>query len=314
MSYQQGGKIEAADINTHITNVNNILSDKGLNTLPSIAAGQVVRASDWSAVTDRVTNLANHHGATITGMNTPTSGGTASFINVLASNITAVNTAKRNVRAQGTTSTTTSTALRWSKAITMTQSVAFASATAAQYFFNAGGQISLNFTHPLGTGIDAIFNALAAACGTLVLSSPNSGTVSIVGTNYSGFQRAQGTGSGTPTTYLPNAGYYGLSATSQTLFYLKGGTYTNPAPGGGTYSANYIQVDAYTTASGATVNFSITWSESTTGGLLTSAPSNIGSQSTLTLRPPSTTDISGYYTGNPPWGTPTLTSAAITGS
>jgi len=310
MSYQQGGKIEATDINTHITNVNSILNDKGQTNLSTVATGQTVRASDWAAVTGTVANLVTYHGATgTTSMSTPTSGGTASFINALATNISTVYNVRRNAAYQGSygdavAGTTTSiSAGRWAKAITFTQTVAFANATAAQNFFNAGGQIAITYTHPTGTGIDGVFNALATACGTLIISSTNSGTVSIAGSNYSGFQRVGG--SGTPNPYLTNNGYYGLTGTSQTMFKLLGGTYTNPVPGGGTYSANFMQLDAYTTASGATINLVSTWSESTTGGLLTTA----GSTTKITIRPPATT-----YGVTNSWGTPTLTSNPITGS
>jgi hypothetical protein len=307
MSYQQGGKIEAADINTHINSVNSVLSDKGLNTLSTVAAGQTVRASDWAGVTGAVANLASHHGATTTLVGTPTSGGTASFISALTTNISNVSNAKRNARLQGTEVPYSIAAGRWARAITVTQTVAFASASAAQYFFNAGGQIAIQYTHPSGTGIDGVFNALATACGTLVISSPNSGTINVGSTSYSGFQRVGG--SGTPTPYLTNAGYYGLSTTSQTMFKLLGGSYTNPVPGGGVYSANYIQLDAYTSSAGATINLVSTWSESTTGGLLTTA----GSTTKVIIRPPSTSDISGFYS-SVPWGTITVTSNPIVGS
>lgn len=302
MTYQVGGKIEAADINSLITSVNTILTDKGQSNLASVTAGQTVSASDWSAITNTVSSLASHSGATITVVNTPTSGGTASFIGALASNITSVFNARRNAVAQGTSTSTSATASRWARAITITQSVSFASPAAAQNFFNSGGQIALTYSHPTGTGIDGVFNALATACGSMTISSPNSGAVTIAGTSYSGFQRVGG--SGTPVPFAPNSGYYGLTGTSQTMFKLLGGSYSNPVPGGGSYTANFIQLDAYTSASGATINLVSTWSESTTGGLLTTA----GATTTVTLKPPSTTYISNT------WGTPVLTSNPVTGS
>ena len=308
MTYQVGGKIEAADINSHITNVNSILTDKGQSNLSQVSVGQVVTASDWSAITNRVSALGAFHNVTLTSMDTPISGGSAKFINVLGTNIANINSNKRNAAAQGAHgvsvagTTTSSSATRWARAITFTQTVAFASATAAQNFFNAGGQIAIQYSHPTGTGIDGVFNALATACGTLVISSPNSGTVAIAGTSYSGFQRIGG--SGGPVPYATNSGYYGLTATTQTMFKLLGGSYTNPVPGGGSYTANFIQLDAYTSASGATINLVSTFSESTTGGLLTTA----GSTSLITIRPPATTYISNT------WGTPTLASQAIAGS
>lgn len=308
MTYQVGGKIEAADINGLITSVNSILTDKGQPNLTPTVVGQTVRAADWSSITNTVSSLGAFHGVTLTAMNTPTAGSTASYISVLSTNIANVINGKRNAAAQGpygvgvAGTTTSSSATRWARAITFTQTVSFASAAAAQNFFNAGGQITIQYSHPTGTGIDGVFNALATACGTLVISSTNSGTVSIAGTSYSGFQRIGG--SGGPVPYATNSGYYGLSATNQTMFKLLGGSYTNPVPGGGSYTANFIQLDAYTTASGATINLVSTFSESTTGGLLTTA----GSTSLVTIRPPATTYISNS------WGTPTLASAAISGS
>jgi len=308
MTYQVGGLIQAADINSHITNVNSILTDKGLTGLSTITAGQTVRAADWSSITSVVSSLGAHHNVTLSSMDTPTSGGTAKFINVLGTNIASINSNKRNAAAQGSYgtniagTTTSSAATRWARAITFTQTVTFASPQAAQNFFNAGGQVTIQYSHPAGTGIDGVFNALASACGTLTISSPNSGTVRIASTDYTGFQRIGG--SGTPVPYATNAGYYGLTTTTQTMFKLLGGTYTNPAPGGGSYSANFIQLDAFTSASGATINLVSTFSESTTGGLLTTA----GSTSLVTIRPPSTTYIANT------WGTPTLVSAAVSGS
>jgi hypothetical protein len=64
--------------------------------------------------------------------------------------------------------------------------VTFQSGDAARNFFNAGGQLAINFSHPTGTGINSLWNMLAVACGTIVISSNSSGTVRVAGTNYNG--------------------------------------------------------------------------------------------------------------------------------
>jgi hypothetical protein len=217
-----------------------------------------------------------------------------------------VYTGRNNAAAQGSTSTTnTINSSTWFNAITFTQTVTFASGDAARYFFNAGGQIALTFTHPTGSGINGLFNALGTACGTLVISSPNSGTVSIASVGYDGIKKL--IGSGTVTTLLPNVGYWGMTTNNQEVFKQFGGSFTGGS--GASYSQNYLSVNVKTNGAqgsngdnGSTITITTLWDESPNG-----LTAQAGTTVSLTVRPPSTT----YLTNT--WGTPTV-SGSVTGS
>jgi hypothetical protein len=305
MAYSQSGKIQASDINNIVATVNTTLTNLGQPTLASVSVGNKILASDWATLNQKITTIATHQGTVISTLPSISAGQRANYYATLTSASSAIN--NLNASAQGTTVyNKTSVATGWYDNIVFTQSVAFANATAATNYFNAGGQLALRMIHPAAaSGIDAIFNALGTACGTLVMSGQNSGTRTIAGTSYTGFQRVGG--SGTPTTNATNLGYAGLTATKQILFKQVGGTYTNPAPGGGTYSQNFVQVSAYTTTNGATINFETIWDE-VPNGLVTGAGSVAGPDgATLTrtttyviFRPPATTNITNS------WGTLTF--------
>jgi hypothetical protein len=306
MAYVNGGSVTSTDITDYVTSVNNILSALGQNQLSSPFKGSSVVASLWTSLNTAITNIASHQGTSLGGLPSVAKGNSTIATATLSTNITAINNS--NAAAQGTTVTNfTEVTFGWYNYVTFTQSVTFASATAASYFFNAGGQIALQFLHPASaSGIDGIFSALGSALGTLVMSGQSSGTRTIAGVSYAGFQRVGGQGS--PSIYSTNLGYAGLTANSQTMFYQIGGTYTNPAPGGGTYSQNYIQVNAYTSNAGATINFQTTWDEQP-NGLVTGLGNVNGRTRTTTyvlIRPPAATNITNS------WGTPTFT-GSVTG-
>ena len=235
MAYSKGGKIDAADINTLISNVNSVLTDLGQTPLANVSQYGRITYTEWNALVTKLSNLANHSGTTITSVSTPQSGSRAEYIAGILTNRDSVITNKRNAAAQSSfVYNSTSVVSGWSDKITFTQSVTFASAAAATNYFNAGGQISLQFVHPQSnTGIDGVFNSLATNCGTLVMSGQGDATTRrIVGTNYRGFEKIGG-GGNSPTTLVTTAGFAGLTNTSTSIFYQVGSSYTNPAAGGG---------------------------------------------------------------------------------
>ena len=305
MAYQKGGKIEAADINTLISNVNSVLVDMGQTPLSTISQYGRITYAEWNNVVTKLSNLANHSGTTISSIDKPESGKTTSYIEGILTNRDSVITNKRNASAQGSfVYNYTQVSAQWSNQVVFTQSVAFASAAAAINYFNAGGQISLQFVHPQSnTGIDGVFNALATNCGTLVMSGQGDSTTrKIVGVNYLGFERKNGAGNN-PTTLVTTAGYAGLNNTSKEIFYQLGSSYVHDVPGGGSYSTNFIQVKAYTSASEATINFETTWDEVTNGlaaaGTATSLTVNGVSITRTTVfvvfRPPAVTSITNTW-------------------
>jgi hypothetical protein len=301
MAYQQGGKIEASDYNTLATSINDTLDDIGQTKLPvNLAAGGTVLASDWSNLVTKVANVANHQGSGITSISDPNTSTKVSFRSELNTNITNIRSGRKNAAAQGTDATTTTVnASRWYDKSTFTHKIAFASATAAQYFFNGGGQIRLSFSHPTGSAIDTLFNTLATACGTIVLSSPSSGTVSIASATYNGITKVGG--SGTTTALLTNAGYYGLTSTNQEVFKQFGTSLSGF--GGVNYNQSYISINMNVGDAGATINITTLWDEYPNGLTTTvlAGPPIVGTTTNCIVRPPSST-----YLANT-WGTITVT-------
>ena len=320
MAYSRYDKVEASDLNTILqgtatstssSNINSVWSTGngkggyGQTALASVATNSKVLASQWASLINTVSSVASHQGTAITAIAAPSTGASMLHLSSLPTNITNVYNGRNNAAAQGSTSVTnTVNSSTWFNAITFTQTVTFASGDAARYFFNAGGQLSLTFTHPAGSGINGLFNALGTACGTLVISSPNSGTVSIASVGYEGIKKL--VGSGSPTTLLPNVGYWGMTTTNQEVFKQFGGTFLS---GGGTYSQNYLSVNVRTNGAqgsngdnGSTITITTLWDE-VPNGLTAQA----GTTVSLTVRPPSTTYLSNT------WGTPAV-SGSVSGS
>jgi hypothetical protein len=319
MAYSKYGKIEADDLgatllgsstSTSSTNINSVWSTGngkggyGQTAVAPVASNGTLLASQWAGVISTVNAVASHQGTAITAIAVPGTGSPVVYYDSLPTNITNVYNGRNNASAQGSSSTTnTVNSSTWFNAITFTQTVTFASGDAARYFFNAGGQIALTFSHPTGSGINGLFNALGTSCGTLVISSPNSGTVSIASVGYNGISKVGGGGSA--TTLLSNVGYWGMTTNNQEVFKQFGGTFTS---GGGTYSQNYISVNIRSNGAqgsngdnGSTITITTIWDE-VPNGLTAQA----GTTVSLTVRPPSTT----YLTNT--WGTPTV-SGSVTG-
>lgn len=305
MTYQTGELINDADYNSLIATFNTNWSTGsgnsgyGQTALTNVVEGTTVAATPWLNLVNNISTVANHQGSTISAMTAPATGGSIRYLSAISTNSTTINTNRLNCAAQGTyvTNTSATTAGQtWTDKITYTQTVTFASANAARYFFNAGGQIALSFYQPTGSAIDNLFNALATACGTIVISSPVSGTMSVGATSYNGVTKVGG--SGTVDTLSTNLGFYALTTTSQLLFRQYSST---GSPAG--YTTSFISVSANVDATGSvltvTTVFDENWSSGT--GLVVSA----GTTTTLVVRPPSTT----YLTNT--WGTPTYNGSYV---
>jgi hypothetical protein len=304
MTYAQYGKIEATDYNTLVgtspsstaNQLNTVWATGtskngyGQTAVPQVTAGQSITAAAWASVINKTSNVALHQGTAITAIAAPVSGGTISYLSALPTNIQNIYAGKNNAAAQGSTSTTSTTnPATWYNGVTFTHTITFASGDAARYFFNAGGQIQLTFSHPSGSGINSLFNALGSAAGTLVLSSPNTGTVSVSGTAFNGFSKIGG--SGTPTTLLPNVGYYGLSTSDQEIFKQ----YASGSPAG--YVSSYLSINAKTNGSqgsnsdnGSTITITSLWKEVPTGLTVAS-----GTTTAVTIKPPASTYITNTW-------------------
>jgi hypothetical protein len=317
MSYAQNGLIEATDFNTLVGGNPETAANKlnttwatggttagyGQTAVSQVSAGgTVIATGQWNALVANTASAAAHSGSSITSVTAPTSGGTVTYLSAIPTNLTTIYTNRRNAAAVG--STTTSTATRstsWENGLTFTHTVTFASGDAARYFFNSGGQIKMTASHPTGSGINLLFSDLASNSGTVVQSAPNSGTVSIAGTSYSGITRVGG--GGNAPTVDANKGYFGLTTSNATV-------YTQTASSGPSgYLSSFIRYIAK--SNGAQGSNGDTGSVITIYTIFDEIPNELvassGTAVTLTLQAPETTNLSAS------WGTPTLASS-VTGS
>lgn len=322
MSYNQYDRIDATDFNTFVGNaVVGISTANTLNTVWGIGNGRsgygqgavsqvaqyaTVAAADWANLINRTSSAASHQGTAITSLTAPTTGTRIDYLSALSTNLTSIFTNRNNAAAQGPTPVVSAitNATQWSSALTFTHIVTFASADQARYFFNAGGQIKLQFEHPTGTGVNALFSSLASACGTVAISAPLSGSVTIAGLTYNGITKVGGSGS--TTTLLPNVGYYGMTTTNQEVFkQLASGS-----PAG--YIGSFISVNVRSNGTqgingdnGSTVTITTTWDEVPDGGVTLRATA--GTKTTCSAVYPST----GFLQNT--WGTVSIV-GSVTGS
>ena len=304
MAYFTGGKIQATDYNTFVTdgspNLNNIWSTGsgnsgyGQTALTTVATGQRVGAVEWASLINTIGNVALHQGSTISSITAPGAGIKATaFTPTITNNLTTINTNRLNAAAVGSTTTNAvSFGSSWQNGLTFTHSAAFASANAARYFFNSGGQLNITCSHPSGTSINLLLNNLASNVGTVWMSSATSGSITIAGTSYNGITKVGG--GGNSPTISTNSGYYAWTASNTTVFTQTAST------GPAAYLGTFIRCNVL--LSGSTVTVYTVWDE-VPDGLIASS----GSTTTLTARFPSTT-----YLANT-WGSVTL-SGSVSGS
>jgi hypothetical protein len=144
------------------------------------------------------------------------------------------------------------------------------------------------------------YNTLAGACGTLVVSAPSSGTITVASTSYSGFIKIGGSGS--PSPYATNTGYYALTTSNANVFLQTTGT-----PAG--YTTSFINVLVKSNGTqgsngdaGSVITIYSVWDEIPNGLTVTA-----GSAVTLTAQAPESTNIANT------WGTITL-AGTVSGS
>jgi hypothetical protein len=317
MSYAQNGLIEATDFNT-LVGANPETAANKLNTTWAIggttagygqtavsqvsAGGTVIATGQWNALVANTASAASHSGSSITSVTAPTSGGTVTYLSAIPTNLTTIYTNRRNAASQGSTITNTTTrATSWQNGITFTHTVTFASGDAARYFFNAGGQIKMTASHPTGTGINLLFSDLASDTGTVTMSAPNSGTISIASTNYSGITKIGG--GGNAPTVDANKGYFGLTTSNATAFTQL----ADSGPSG--YLSSFIRYIVKSNGTqgsngdtGSVVTIYSVWDE-IPNDLVASASSAV----TCTVQLPESTNLSAS------WGTPTI-AGSVAGS
>lgn len=316
MSYAQFGLIEATDFNnlvggnptTTANRLNAVWATGGTNAgygqtaVANVTSGSTVAASNWASLVNTTANAATHQGSSITSVTAPIAGGTITHLSAIPTNLTTIYTNRLNAAAQGSTTSNTATyGSTWSAALTFTHTATWANGDAARYFFNSGGQLAITCSHPSGTGINLLLSDLASNIGTVVLSAPTSGSITVAGTSYNGVTKIGG--GGNAPTISQNTGYFALTTSNANVFTQTAST----GPSG--YLSTFIRVIVRSNGTqgsngdaGSVITVHTIWDEVPDG--LTAAAN---SATTLTVRPPSLT-----YLANT-WGSITLT-GTVTGS
>jgi hypothetical protein len=316
MTYVSGGLIEATDYNGFVSttagaNVNatwgtgTTSAGYGQTALSTVSTGGTVTATQWASLVNTISSMAAHQGTTITARTAPVTGNTISILSAVNTDITNCYNNRGNAAAvgaqftgwTGTNSKTAATSgATWT--ITFTNTVTFASADAARYFFNAGGIIKIDVAKSAtGQTGDPEWNDLAnTLCGDIYISGGDY-SQTIAGTTYTGTTKVGGTG--TPNTLATTTGWFDLTAgAAATIVYKQ---FADTAP----YTANFIQHSIAKNAGSTALTITTLWSASDgdpiSGGTAASGATPGTAPCTIvTYYPPSTTYLSAS------WGTPTV--------
>jgi hypothetical protein len=317
MTYAQFGTIQASDYNGLVGTNPNTASGT-LNTVWStggttagygqtaeatVAVADTVTAAKWANLVNKTASSASHQGTSITAVTAPVSGGTIAYISAIPTNLTTIYNSRLNAATQGaTTANAVAYGSSWLNALTFTHTVTFANGDAARYFFNSGGQLKITCAHAATSGSgNTLFNGLASNVGTVVMSAPTSGTITIASTSYNGITKIGG-GAGGGNTISTNSGYYAMTTSNANVFTQLAGT-------GGSYINSFIRVIAKSNGTqgsngdaGSVVTLYTVWDEVPDGLTVGS-----GSTVTVTAQAPETTNLSNT------WGTITL-AGSVSGS
>lgn len=316
MVYSVGGLIQATDYNGFVSttagaNINDIWAvgsgDKGWGQteIGTVAAAGTVTATQWASLVNTLSSMGSQTDTTLTARSAPVAGNLVQVLSNINTDITNCTTNRGNAAASGaqftgwtgTNSKTTATSgATWT--ITFTNTLTFASANAARYFWNAGGLVKLQ-TSKTATGAtgDPEWNDLAnTLCGAIWISGRvNSAAQTIGGSVYTGTTQIGGTG--TPTVLTTTTGWYQLT-TTDTIIYKQ---FADTAP----YTSNFIQHSARTAGSGTQLVVTTVWSASD-GDPISGGTAAVGATpgtapcTIMTYYPPSTTYLSNS------WGTPAV--------
>jgi hypothetical protein len=319
MTYAQGSTILATDFNSFYANtaqggtLNQCLGDVwgtgsgdkgwGQSYLGNVAVGSTVSATYWAAL---VANTATAGTQTVTTVSprtpAPTAGNTITAFTTFTSDLTLITTNRGNAVGQGTVYTTggssapiaeATNAAGWN--MTFTQTLTFADANSARYFWNAGGRAVITMSKTgTSTDKDPDWNAFVATVGTIsFVGRVNNNSQSIAGSTYTGTSRTGG--SGTPTI-ATTTGWYSLTpgAAATQIYIISEGV----AP----YTSDTIKVTAAVNAGGTAITFTTVWHDNGYTGAGKNNAVSAGGAVALQYYPPGATLTN-------TWGTPTLSSS-----
>jgi len=256
--------------------------DKGYgqgSLLGSVGPGTNVTATQWATMLDRMDAIAAHQGTTITHPTNPTVGNNIAVFGQVDTDITNMFTNRLNASANAVDSTTTMSASgTWNVSTQHYQTITWASANHARYFFNAGGQIRISFarsggqTHTKNTE----WTDLCTKCGTLVFGANT-------------FTKSGGSG---VVTTLNNNGWYNITSTFNVNFKQ----FADSSP----YTSNFITVETAWAATNTQLLIRVIYQDAAADNSIPSTLDNVDGTVTTTFveRPPSTAQLANTW-GNP---------------
>jgi hypothetical protein len=316
MAYVSTGLIEATDYNGFVSttsgaNVNNVWSTGstdsgwGQTALATVSATGTITATQWASLVNTISSMASHTGTTITARSAPVAGNTIQILAALNTDLTNITANRQNAVANGAqftgwTGTNSKTAATgtgtWT--ITFVNTVTFASADAARYFFNAGGRIKIDVSKTATGALgDPEWNDLANTLSGDIFITGGTATQTIAGANYTGTTKVGGTG--TPDILQTGIGWHDLTpGAAATIVYKQ---FADTAP----YTANFIQHSIARNAGSTALTITTLWSnpegDAISGGTASSGATPGTAPTTIvTYFPPSTS----FLTAS--WGTPTI--------
>lgn len=239
MTYTAGQLVQASDYNNFVGgNAANVSGQ--LNTIlgtgygnagygqPAVSnvsptiSGNLITATQWTTLVNGVNRVRKHQsGSGFSNLSTYVAGTVVNANNSISSNLTTAYTNRLNYSAEGTTTSgstfspvftapndTNSATFRFSRTAT------FASADAARYFFNAGGQLNFVITGVTNTGGTNRGASLAT------LAATNFGSMRVRAGNNSGRTGSGGTVSSSDTAL----GYYKSTSSNASAVSITGTT------------------------------------------------------------------------------------------
>ena len=270
MAYVQNGLIEATDINTFKSQIDNIygvgFGDSGYGqsiiSFPMVAINDLVQSAGWTNFRAMIDVCAQHQG-TSTVLLVPASDLEVNDIITAHDAITNVYdfpqmlsdiTTNRLIASPTSTSiflsqSSQSVVGTWVVNATTTVDVSWPTVDDARYFFNSGGTLSIRSSRSGGAANaqNTSWTDLLSNVGNVVIGSAST-------TNTGG----TGTGSA--------FGYYTLTTAANTIF-----TASPPSGGGYSYSANdftitarVVNINGATGDNGDTIRFVISWNDNYT--------------------------------------------------
>ncbi len=320
MTYSSGGLIQATDYNGFVSttsnaNVNDLWGtgsgDKGWgqSALSTVSASGTVTATQWASLVNTIASMGAQTNTAITARSAPTTGATISILAALNTDLTNITTNRNNAVGSGSqftgwTGTNSLTAGVGGGAFTrtFTNTVTFASAAAARYFFNGGGRIKIDFSKTsTGNLGDPEWNDLANTLAGDIWFTGVAASKTIAGVAYTGTTKVGGTG--TPNVLSTGTGFYSLTpGAASTVIYRQ---YADTAP----YTSNYIQLNVGLDGSSSVLTFTASWvqadADPISGGTASSGATPGTAATTIcTYFPPSTT-----YLTSASWGTPSISAS-----